>query len=41
MNCLPEEFVSNYAKKSKEEDYAESFAYWYLYNTNGSSDNEH
>ena len=41
MNCLPEEFVSNYAKKSKEEDYAESFAYWYLYNTDGSSDNEH
>jgi hypothetical protein len=32
MNCLPEEFVSNYAKKSQEEDYAESFAYWYLYN---------
>ncbi len=36
MNCLPEDFVSNYAKKSKEEDYAESFAYWYLYNTDGS-----
>ena len=41
MNCLPEEFVSNYAKKSKEEDYAESFAYWYLYNTGWASDNQH
>ena len=42
INCLPEEFVSNYAKKSKEEDYAESFAYWYLYHTwNWSSDNQH
>lgn len=33
MNCLPKEFVSTYATKSLEEDYAESFAYWYLYNT--------
>ena len=41
MNCLPEEFVSNYAKKSQEEDYAESFAYWYLYNTDWSSGDEH
>lgn len=41
MNCLPEEFVSNYAQKSKEEDYAESFAYWYLYNINWDSDNQH
>ena len=41
MNCLPEEFVSNYARKSKEEDYAESFAYWYLYNTDWSSDDQH
>ena len=41
MNCLPEEFVSNYATKSKEEDYAESFAYWYLYNTDWSWDNQH
>lgn len=41
INCLPEEFVSNYAKKSQEEDYAESFAYWYLYNTDWSSDDEH
>ena len=42
MNCLPQEFVSNYAKKSQEEDYAESFAYRYLYNTDGSSwDNDH
>lgn len=42
MNCLPEEFVSNYAKKSQEEDYAESFAYWYLYNAwDWSSDNQH
>ena len=42
MNCLPQEFVSNYAKKSKEEDYAESFAYWYLYSTDGSdSDDKH
>lgn len=41
MNCLPEDFVSNYARKSKEEDYAESFAYWYLYNANWNSDNEH
>ena len=36
MNCLPQEFVSNYATKSQEEDYAESFAYRYLYNTDGS-----
>lgn len=41
INCLPEEFVSNYAKISQEEDYAESFAYWYLYNTNWSSDDGH
>ncbi len=42
MNCLPQEFVSNYATKSKEEDYAESFAYWYLYNTGGTdSDDKH
>jgi len=41
MNCLPEEFVSNYAKKSKEEDYAESFAYWYLYNTGWAPDDQH
>ena len=41
INCLPEEFVSNYATKSKEEDYAESFAYRYLYNTAWSSDNQH
>ena len=41
INCLPEEFVSNYATKSKEEDYAESFAYWYLYNTDWSWDNQH
>lgn len=40
INCLPEEFVSNYAKKSEEEDYAESFAYWYLYNTDW-SDGQH
>ena len=40
MNCLPQEFVSNYATKSQEEDYAESFAYWYLYNTDG-SDGQH
>ena len=30
INCLPSEFVSKYATKSVEEDYAESFAYWYL-----------
>ena len=30
MNCLPSEFVSKYATKSVEEDYAESFAFWYL-----------
>ena len=40
MNCLPEEFVSNYATKSQEEDYAESFAYRYLYNASD-SDNQH
>jgi hypothetical protein len=40
LNCLPQEFVSNYATKSHEEDYAESFAYWYLYNTDG-SDGQH
>jgi hypothetical protein len=40
MNCLPEEFVRNYATKSQEEDYAESFAYWYLYNASD-SDNQH
>jgi len=41
MNCLPQEFVSNYATKSQEEDYAESFAYWYLYNANWSTDGQH
>ena len=41
MNCLPEDFVSNYARKSQEEDYAESFAYWYLYNSDDGSDNSH
>ena len=42
MNCLPEEFVSRYAQKSQEEDYAESFAYWYLYNVDWrDSDNQH
>ena len=40
MNCLPQDFVSNYAKKSKEEDYAESFAYWYLYSADGSSSSD-
>ena len=40
MNCLPQDFVSNYAKKSKEEDYAESFAYWYLYSADGSSSDD-
>ena len=28
--CALDEFVSRYAQTSKEEDYAESFAYWYL-----------
>ena len=32
--------VSNYAKKSQEEDYAESFAYWYLYSADGSSSDD-
>ncbi len=41
INCLPEEFVSNYATKSKEEDYAESFAYRYLYNTDWNWDSQH
>lgn len=41
MNCLPQEFVSNYATKSQEEDYAESFAYWYLYNADWNSDDGH
>jgi len=30
INCLTSEFVTNYARKSPEEDYAESFAYRYL-----------
>ena len=30
INCLSSEFVTNYARKSPEEDYAESFAYRYL-----------
>ena len=37
INCLPNEFVSYYARKSLEEDYAESFAYWYL----NTSENDH
>jgi hypothetical protein len=42
MNCLPQDFVSNYATKSQEEDYAESFAYRYLYSTDdNSSDDGH
>jgi predicted SprT family Zn-dependent metalloprotease len=28
--CESEDFVSSYAEKNKEEDYAESFAHWYL-----------
>jgi len=30
INCLTSEFVTSYARKSPEEDYAESFAYRYL-----------
>jgi len=41
INCLPQEFISNYAMRSQEEDYAESFAYWYLYSTDWDSDNQH
>jgi hypothetical protein len=37
MNCLPTDFVSSYFRKSPEEDYAESFAYWYLYSSDDDS----
>jgi hypothetical protein len=33
--CSSNEFVSTYAQKNKEEDYAESFAYWYMSNKYG------
>jgi len=42
--CQVEDFVSAYAQTSKEEDYAESFTYWYLKNHVGQSlivDQEH
>ncbi|MDR2416471.1 MAG: putative zinc-binding metallopeptidase [Candidatus Peribacteria bacterium] len=29
-SCQDEDFVSAYAQKNKEEDYAESFAHWYI-----------
>jgi hypothetical protein len=32
-NCQDEDFVSAYAQKNKEEDYAESFAHWYIETT--------
>ena len=44
LSCQEEDFVSTYAQKSKEEDYAESFTYWYLKNYAGQSiitDQEH
>ena len=37
ITCLLQEFVSDYATRSQEEDYAESFAYWLLYH----EDNEY
>jgi hypothetical protein len=30
--CESEDFVTTYAMKNKEEDYAESFAHWYMEN---------
>lgn len=36
--CNYEDFVSDYSQESPEEDYAESFAYRYLYNRNRSVD---
>lgn len=40
--CLASDFVSSYAQRSKEEDYAESFAYWYLVEyPNSPSDKAH
>jgi len=44
LSCASTDFVSAYAMKNKEEDYAESFAHWYLSNTNGGEmivDTEH
>ncbi len=41
MNCLPTDFVSSYSRKSPEEDYAESFAYWYLYSSDDDSNKWH
>jgi hypothetical protein len=32
-SCENEDFVSAYAQKNKEEDYAESFAHWYIETT--------
>ncbi len=34
-SCKNEDFFSSYAQSNKEEDYAESFAYWYLDTFNG------
>lgn len=38
--CSSYEFVSDYSQESPEEDYAESFAYRYLYNRNRNIDNQ-
>jgi hypothetical protein len=43
-NCTASDFISTYAQKNKEEDYAESFAHWYLEKTSGGTmivDQEH
>jgi hypothetical protein len=42
--CDSEDFVSTYAEKNKEEDYAESFAHWYIQSTTNTTmivDQEH
>lgn len=40
INCLSSEFVTNYARKSPEEDYAESFAYRYLNSKKNNNSNK-
>jgi len=39
-NCLSSEFVTNYARRSQEEDYAESFAYRYLNSNKSNNSNK-
>lgn len=41
MSCTQEWFVSDYSQELPEEDYAESFAFWYLYGPNWKFGNQY